>query len=314
MSARILDGKALSRRLQAQLAERVAEFTRRAGRPPGLAVVLVGDDPASAVYVRNKEKSARAVGMASTVERLPADATRERVLATIRRLAADASVDGMLVQLPLPGHLDEREVLEAIPPGKDVDGFHPVNAGKLLLGEDDGIVACTPRGILALVDEAGLDLAGKRAVVVGRSNIVGKPVALLLLRRHATVTVCHSRTRDLAAVCREADLLVASVGRPGLVRGDFVKEGAVVIDVGINRITDPVLAEDLLAGQEKRLARFRQKGHALVGDVHFAEAAARAAAITPVPGGVGPLTVTMLLDNTLLAAERALAGGSAAAR
>jgi len=314
VNARILDGKALSRRLQAELAERVADFVRRAGRPPGLAVVLVGDDPASAVYVRNKEKSAREVGMASTVERLPADATREQVLATVQRLAGDPSVDGMLVQLPLPGHLDEREILEAIPPGKDVDGFHPVNAGKLLLGEDDGIVACTPRGILALVDEAGLDLAGKRAVVVGRSNIVGKPVALLLLRRHATVTVCHSRTRDLAAVCREADLLVASVGRPGLVRGDFVKEGAVVIDVGINRVTDPVLAEDLLAGQEKRLARFRQKGHALVGDVHFTEAAARAAAITPVPGGVGPLTVTMLLDNTLIAAERALAGGSAAAR
>ncbi len=309
MSARILDGKALARRLLDRLAERVADFSRRAGRPPGLAVVLVGDDPASAVYVRNKEKSAREAGFASLVERLPGDATREEVLATVRRLAASPEVDGMLVQLPLPGHLDEREVLEAIPPEKDVDGFHPVNAGKLLLGQEDGIVACTPRGILALVDEAGLDLRGKRAVVVGRSNIVGKPVALLLLARHATVTICHSRTEDLAAVCREADLLVASVGRPGLVRGEFVREGAVVIDVGINRITDPALAEDLLAGQEKRLARFRKKGHALVGDVHFAEAAERAAAITPVPGGVGPLTVTMLLDNTLLAAERHLAAG-----
>ncbi len=309
MSARILDGKALARRLLDRLAERVADFSRRAGRPPGLAVVLVGDDPASAVYVRNKEKSAREAGFASLVERLPGDATREEVLATVRRLAASPEGDGMLVQLPLPGHLDEREVLEAIPPEKDVDGFHPVNAGKLLLGQEDGIVACTPRGILALVDEAGLDLRGKRAVVVGRSNIVGKPVALLLLARHATVTICHSRTEDLAAVCREADLLVASVGRPGLVRGEFVREGAVVIDVGINRITDPALAEDLLAGQEKRLARFRKKGHALVGDVHFAEASERAAAITPVPGGVGPLTVTMLLDNTLLAAERHLAAG-----
>ncbi len=314
MSARILDGRALSRRLQAELAGRVSDFTRRAGRPPGLAVVLVGDDPASGVYVRNKERSARAVGMSSVVERLPATASREGVLEAVRRLADDPAIDGLLVQLPLPGHLDEREVLAAIPPAKDVDGFHPVNAGKLLLGEEDGIVPCTPRGILALVDEAGLDLAGRRAVVVGRSNIVGKPVALLLLRRHATVTLCHSRTRDLAAVCRQADLLVASVGRPGLVRGDFVREGAVVIDVGINRVTDPRLAEDLLAGQEKRLARFREKGRALVGDVHFGEAAARAAAITPVPGGVGPLTVTMLLDNTLLAAERALARGGATPR
>lgn len=310
MTAQILDGKALAARIRERVAAEAAELAETTGRPPGLAVVLVGEDPASTVYVRNKEKAAREAGFHSVVERLDAGASQHQVLDTVGRLAASPEIDGMLVQLPLPDGLDAEAVQRAVPPAMDVDGFHPENAGRLLLGRDDGLVACTPRGVLALIDESGMDLRGREAVVVGRSNIVGKPVSLLLLSRHATLTVCHSRTRDLAEVCRRADVLVASVGAPGIVRGEHVKPGAVVIDVGINRITDPAQAEDLLAGQDKRLARFRKKGHALVGDVHYGEAREHAAAITPVPGGVGPLTVAMLLENTLIAARRRRAGGT----
>lgn len=305
MSARILDGKDLAQRIRARLADEAAQLRARHGVAPGLAVVRVGDDPASAVYVRNKEAAAREAGFAGRVVHLPATVSRADALAAVGALGRDPQVHGLLVQLPLPAQLDAFELQCAVPPGKDVDGFHPENAGLLLLGREDGLVACTPRGVLALLDDAGIPLAGAECVVVGRSSIVGKPVAQLLLARHATVTVCHSRTRDLAAVCRRADVLVVAAGRPGLVRGAHVRPGAVVVDVGINEITDARAAEDLLAGQDERLARFRRNGRALVGDVHFGEAAAVAGAITPVPGGIGPLTVALLLENTLTAARRA---------
>ncbi|MCU0254074.1 MAG: bifunctional 5,10-methylenetetrahydrofolate dehydrogenase/5,10-methenyltetrahydrofolate cyclohydrolase [Acidobacteria bacterium] len=304
MSARILDGNALAKTIRAGVAEQAASFQAAAGRPPGLSVILVGDDPASAVYVGHKEKAAREAGFVSSVVRLPATASQSEVLDLIARMAADRAVDGMLVQLPLPKQVDPLAVQRAIPPGKDVDGFHPVNAGMLLLGQKGGFVPCTPLGVMALLDEAQVPLEGAEAVVVGRSTIVGKPVAQLLLDRHATVTIAHSRTRGLAEVCRRADVLVAAVGVPGLARGSFVKPGAAVIDVGINRITDPALAEDLLAGQPERLEKFRKNGQALVGDVHFGEAARVAGWITPVPGGVGPLTVALLLRNTLEGARR----------
>ncbi len=306
MPARLLDGKDLARRIRERLTGEVAAFRAAHGHAPGLSVVRVGDDPASAVYVRNKEAAARETGMEGRIVHLPADASRAAVFGAIAELASDPRVHGMLVQLPLPAAFDPVEVQAAVPPGKDVDGFHPVNAGKLLLGREDGLVACTPLGVMALLDDAQVPLAGREVVVVGRSNIVGKPVAHLLLARHATVTVCHSRTHDLAAVCRRADVLVAAVGRPGLVRREFIKPGAIVVDVGINEITDPAAARDQLRGQPERLARFAKNGKALVGDVHFGDALEVAGAVTPVPGGVGPLTVALLLQNTLTAARRAV--------
>ncbi len=303
MPARILDGKALAKKIRGEVGAGVTAFEGRHGRRPGLAVVLVGDDPASRVYVGKKETAAHEAGMRSEVVRLAADAARERVLAEILRLGEDPVVDGLLVQLPLPPHLDPVEIQRAVPPSKDVDGLHPANAGRLLLGQPGGLVPCTPRGIMALLEVSGAELRGAEAVVVGRSNIVGKPVSLLLLARHATVTLCHSRTHDLSAVCRRADVLVAATGWPGLIGRDHVKPGAVVIDVGTNRVEDPEVAERVLAGQPGRLDRFRKKGHALVGDVVYGEALESAGAVTPVPGGVGPLTVAMLLDNTLVAAR-----------
>ncbi len=305
MPARLLDGKDLARRIRERLTGEVAAFRAARGYAPGLSVVRVGDDPASAVYVRNKEAAARETGMEGRIVHLPAGASRAAVFGAIEELAGDPRVHGMLVQLPLPASFDPVEVQAAVPPGKDVDGFHPVNAGKLLLGREDGLVACTPLGVMALLDDAHVPLAGREVVVVGRSNIVGKPVAHLLLARHATVTLCHSRTHDLAAVCRRADVLVAAVGRPGLVRREFIKPGATVVDVGINEITDPAAAQDQLRGQPERLARFAKNGKALVGDVHFGDALEVAGAVTPVPGGVGPLTVALLLQNTLTAARRA---------
>jgi len=303
VAATILDGKALAKEIRAEVARGAEEFHRRHGRSPGLSVVLVGDDPASQVYVGKKETAALAAGMHSKVVRLPVDAPRRRLLDEIARLGEDDLIDGLLVQLPLPSHLDPIDVQRAVPPSKDVDGLHPANAGRLLLGQPGGLVPCTPRGVMALLDRAGADLCGAEAVVVGRSNIVGKPVSLLLLARHATVTLCHSRTRELAEVCRRADVLVAATGWPGLIGREHIKPGATVIDVGTNRIDDPALAERVLAGQPGRLARFHKKGSALVGDVIFAEAVEAAGAITPVPGGIGPLTVAMLLDNTLVAAR-----------
>ena len=284
MTARILDGKALAERMNAETATKVAAFRQAHGRAPGLAVVLVGEDPASAVYVRNKGKITLAAGMVSVEHKLPAETSEADLLAMVRRLNDDPLIDGILVQLPLPKQIDADRVIATIDPDKDVDGFHVVNAGRLAAGLE-GFVPCTPVGCLHLIDEARTKLDGVEAVVVGRSNIVGKPVAQLLLQRNATVTIAHSKTRDLAAICRRADVLVAAVGRPNMIRGAWIKPGATVIDVGINRIE--------VDGKSR-----------LVGDVAFDEAVEVAGAITPVPGGVGPMTIACLLRNTLTAAER----------
>jgi len=281
MTARIIDGKASAATLRA----RVAAHVRALPAPPGLAVVLVGEDPASAVYVRNKGAATREVGMRSIEHRLPATTDQPTLLALIARLNADPEIDGILVQLPLPAGIDTQAVIAAIDPAKDVDGFHVVNAGLLSTG-GAALVPCTPRGCLMLLRDSGARLQGAEAVVLGRSNIVGKPVAQLLLAADCTVTIAHSRSTDLPALCRRAEILIAAVGRPGFVRGDWIRPGATVIDVGINRVTGADGA-----------AR-------LVGDVAFAEAAAVAGAITPVPGGVGPMTIACLLDNTLIAAQR----------
>jgi methylenetetrahydrofolate dehydrogenase (NADP+)/methenyltetrahydrofolate cyclohydrolase len=279
----VLDGKALALRVRAGLAERVTEVTSKLGRPPGLGVVLVGEDPASAIYVRNKGKAAEKAGMRSETLRLDASASQAEVIAAVDELNSRSDIDGFLVQLPLPDRLDEDAAVLRVDPAKDADGLHPANVGRLVAGMP-APRPCTPKGIMALIDESGLDLKGKRAVVVGRSTIVGKPIALMLLERHATVTLCHSRTADLPGEVGRADVVVAAVGKPELVRGDWIREGAVVIDVGINRVNDK-----------------------LIGDVEFAAAKERASYITPVPGGVGPLTIAMLLANTVdLAAAKAV--------
>jgi len=285
-----IDGKAVATRLLADVKEGAAAFAAARGRPPGLAVVLVGEDPASQVYVRNKGREAEAAGFRSEQHTLPVTTGEVELLALVGRLNADPGIDGILVQLPLPKGIDTDRVLLAIDPAKDVDGFHPINVGLLGSGAaEKALVPCTPAGSVILIESVlGPSLAGKHAVVVGRSNIVGKPVAQLLLQRDATVTIAHSRTADLPALCRTADILVAAVGRPEMVRGDWVKPGAVVIDVGINRIPAP----------EKGEGKTR-----LVGDVATEEAAVHAAAITPVPGGVGPMTIALLMANTLAAAH-----------
>ena len=275
MSARIIDGKALANKVKQQVKGEVAKLAA-SGIVPGLAVVLVGDDPASQIYVRNKEKSCGELGIKSAVHRLPATTTQAELGALIDRLNADQAVHGILVQLPLPAPLREKEVTDRIKPEKDVDGFHPVNLGRLLRGEA-GIRPCTPAGIMELIKASGVEVKGRECVVVGRSNIVGKPVFHLLLQEHGTVTVCHSRTKDLAAVTRRADILVVAVGKAGLIDGTMVKPGAVVIDVGMNRLD---------SGK-------------VVGDVEFSSVAPVAGAITPVPGGVGPMTIAMLMKNTV---------------
>jgi methylenetetrahydrofolate dehydrogenase (NADP+) / methenyltetrahydrofolate cyclohydrolase len=285
MSATIIDGKAYAQGLRARIADAVSGLSRQ-GVTPGLAVVIVGEDPASQLYVKNKARQTVEVGMRSFEHMLPASTGEAELLALVAGLNADPAVDGILVQLPLPKQIDAQKVIEAIDPAKDVDGFHPINAGRLMTGVP-GLVSCTPLGCLLLAQSVRRDLAGLNAVVVGRSNIVGKPMAQLLIAQSCTVTVAHSRTRDLADVCRGADLLVAAVGRPEMVRGDWVKPGAIVIDVGINRVPNPAAGE----GKTK-----------VVGDVAFAEAAEVASAITPVPGGVGPMTIACLLRNTLEAA------------
>lgn len=285
MSATIIDGKAYAAGLRTRIAEAVAGMTRQ-GVTPGLAVVIVGEDPASQIYVKNKARQTVEVGMRSFEHVLPASTSEAELLGLVAQLNADPAVDGILVQLPLPKQIDAQKVIEAIDPAKDVDGFHPVNAGKLMTGVP-GFVSCTPLGCLLLIQSVRKDIAGLDAVVIGRSNIVGKPMAQLLIGQSCTVTVAHSRTRDLPDVCRQADILVAAVGRPEMVRGDWVKPGAIVIDVGINRVPNPA------AGEGKTR---------VVGDVAYAEAAERASAITPVPGGVGPMTIACLLRNTLQAA------------
>ena len=282
MTARIIDGKAVAAALRAKLARQVATLPFR----PGLAVVLVGDDPASAIYVRAKDRAANAVGIAARTVRLPADTSEEALITHIARLNADPSMDGILVQLPLPPQIASQAVVEAVDPDKDVDGFHPLNIGRLASGYPC-LVPCTPTGVMKLLAEAGVALEGAHALVIGRSTIVGRPMGMLLLAGHATVTVVHTRTRDLAAECRRADIIVAAAGRPQLVRGDWIAPGATLIDVGVNRLPD---------GR-------------LVGDVAFAEAVEIAGAITPVPGGVGPMTIACLLENTVTAALRRRSSG-----
>jgi len=301
----LLDGKATAAAIRSEAAAAAAAIRASAGRPPGLAVVLVGDDPASQIYVGSKTRACEEAGMASFSHRLTADTSAADLFALIDRLNAAPEVDGILVQLPLPSHLPTRELLERLDPAKDVDGFHPVNVGRLWIDEP-GFVPCTPAGIVELLRRYRIPLKGRHAVMVGRSTIVGKPMTALLLREHCTVTVAHSRTHDLAAVCREADLVVAAVGRASLIAADFVREGAVVVDVGMNRVTERALAERLVGGDPARLAAFEKNGSVLVGDVDFPAVAPRAAAITPVPGGVGPLTVAMLMTNTAEAARRRL--------
>jgi methylenetetrahydrofolate dehydrogenase (NADP+)/methenyltetrahydrofolate cyclohydrolase len=293
MPAQIIDGKAVAEEIRKSVAGGVAELKRIHGVVPGLAVVLVGEDPASQVYVRNKGRETTAAGMRSIEHKLSATTREDELLELIGTLNRADDVHGILVQLPLPKHIDPRKVIEAIDPAKDVDGFHPVNVGRLAIGEDS-LVPCTPAGSLILAKRAMPKLAGCNAVVIGRSTIVGRPMLQLLLREDCTVTVAHSRTRDLPDVVRRADLVVAAVGRPEMVLGDWIKPGAVVIDVGINRITGP-------DGKPK-----------LVGDVHFASAAAVAGAITPVPGGVGPMTIACLLSNTLQAARTLVDAGPTA--
>ncbi len=280
MKAQIIDGKAVAARLRESLRERITRLTEK-GNPPGLAVILVGDDPASRVYVNSKRKTCAALGIYSEEHALPGDIPEQALLELIDRLNADPKIHGILLQLPLPAHLDADKMLERIDPAKDVDGFHPVNVGKMVIGLES-FLPCTPAGVMELIKETGISISGKECVVVGRSNIVGKPQAILLLREHGTVTVCHSRTANLQEVCRRADILVAAVGKAEMITADYVKPGAVVIDVGINRTADGKL----------------------VGDVHFASVAEVAGWITPVPGGVGPMTIAKLMENTVISAER----------
>jgi methylenetetrahydrofolate dehydrogenase (NADP+) / methenyltetrahydrofolate cyclohydrolase len=304
MTARLLDGQALAATIQQGLVPDVDAFRRAHGRPPALGILLVGNDPASEVYVRNKVRSGRDAGLLVDMQRLPDSATLVETLAAVRAWNANDCIDGILVQSPLPaamGHDAEQQVIDAIAPAKDVDGFGVASVGMLVQNRPT-LVACTPSGVIELLDHEGLDIRGRHAVVIGRSDIVGKPMALLLLHRDATVTICHSRTRNLAEECRRADILVAAVGRPGLVRADFVKPGATVIDVGINRVDDPAIAASLFADGHPRLEVFRKKGAVLVGDVH-PEVEQIAGALTPVPGGVGPLTIAMLMKNTVKAAQ-----------
>ena len=287
MTAEVIDGKAFAAQLREHVGVQAAKFEQQAGRKAGLAVGLVGEDPASQVYVRSKHKATVAANMESFEHRLPADTSNADLLALVERLNTDSAVDGILVQLPLPGHLDEQAVIAAISPDKDVDGFHVINAGRLAVGQT-GFVPCTPLGCMMLLADRLGDLSGLEAVVIGRSNIVGKPMAQLLLDANATVTIAHSRTKDLPGVVRRADIVVAAVGRPEMVKGDWLKDGATIIDVGINRLP-PEPGSD--------------KGR-LVGDVDYAAAQNVASAITPVPGGVGPMTIAVLLRNTLVAAHR----------
>ncbi len=291
MSAQIIDGKAIAATIRQEIAEEVAQMKAQYGRVPGLAAVLVGDRKDSQTYVRMKKKACAEVGIQSFGYELPADISQEKLLKVVQELNANPDVHGILVQLPLPDHIDDETILGAIDIEKDVDGFHPLNIGRLSMKRRDPLfVPCTPRGCIELLDRTGIEIEGKRAVVLGRSNIVGLPVAMLLLHRNATLTICHSRTKNLPDVVREADILIAAVGRAEMVKGDWIKPGAAVIDVGVNAVDDPT----------------KKKGYRLVGDVDFAEAKEVAGYITPVPGGVGPMTIAMLLRNTLDSAKREL--------
>jgi len=302
MTARPMDGKAIGAAIRSEVAAGAAALKEKVLRSPGLAAVLIGENPASKVYVSSKVKSCAEAGLFSEKVERPATATTEEVLQIVRDLNGREDIDGILVQLPLPKQVDEGLVLRAIDPSKDVDGFHPVSMGNLVL-DQGGFEPCTPAGIMQLLKRCGVELKGKRAVVVGRSHIVGKPMALMLLREHATVTICHSRTVDLPGVCREADILVAALGKAAFITHDFIKPGAVVVDVGINRITDPAEAERLFGGDPDRMRQVLEKGSTLVGDVLPTAMWEKASLYTPVPGGVGPLTIAMLLSNTLKSAR-----------
>jgi methylenetetrahydrofolate dehydrogenase (NADP+)/methenyltetrahydrofolate cyclohydrolase len=310
VAARILNGTETGRQIQDELRQEIEEL-RQAGVTPGLAAVLVGDNPASHIYVRNKIRACEALGLHSERLAPPASITTEELTAEIESLNRRPEIDGILVQLPLPPQVEAQRVLQAVDPAKDVDGFHPVNVGALVANRP-GLRPCTPAGVMELLRRSGIELKGAHAVVIGRSDIVGKPLALLLLHQHATVTICHSRTRDLPGVARTADLLVAAMGRAAYVTPDFVRPGATVIDVGINRIEDAATAERLFARHPARLEEFRKKGSALVGDVH-PDVAEVAGALTPVPGGVGPLTIAMLMANTVQAARQRRGAGVRAA-
>lgn len=299
---KILEGKTLASDLRAGVAAAVREMEQAGLRPPGLAAVLVGENPASQVYVGSKIRACGESGIASRTVRLPAETREDELAGIVEDLNRDEAVDGILVQLPLPRQIHERRILERVSPDKDVDGFHSVNVGRLWLDEP-GFAPATPSGVIELLKRNDIPLSGRRAVIVGRSAIVGKPMAALLLRENCTVTVCHSRTADLAAVCREADVLVAAIGRAGMIGPEHVKEGAVVVDVGINRVTDPAELERLFPGDEERRRQFEARGSVITGDVDFHRVAPKASAITPVPGGVGLLTVAMLLVNTLHSAR-----------
>jgi methylenetetrahydrofolate dehydrogenase (NADP+)/methenyltetrahydrofolate cyclohydrolase len=285
VTARLIDGKALAQQVRERLAKETADLLARTGIRPGLATILVGDDPASHLYVKNKQKACDAVGIYIDDHKLPSSTTQAELLALIEKKNADPKIHGILVQLPLPKHIDSKTILEAVSPSKDADGFHPYNFGRLVEGHPV-FEACTPKGVIKMIESTGVAIEGKRAVVVGRSNIVGKPVALMLLQRNATVTICHSKTRDLPAVCREAELLLVAIGKAKFVTADMVREGAVVIDVGTNRLADGKV----------------------VGDVDFEAVSQKAGWISPVPGGVGPMTIAMLLENTVESAKR-MAGG-----
>lgn len=301
-ATKLLDGRSAAAEIRAEVAAGVRELTGAGLRPPGLAAVLVGGDPASQVYVGTKVKACAEAGITSRPLLLPAATTESELLAVLDGLNQDDEIDGILVQLPLPSQIAERSVISRIWPEKDVDGFHPVSVGRLWLDEP-GFAPATPAGILEMLKRSGIPLSGKRAAIVGRSAIVGKPMAALLLREHCTVTICHSRTADLPAVTREADILVAAIGRPAFLGPEHVREGAVVVDVGINRLRERADVERLFPGDEERLRQLETRGSTIVGDVDFVRVAPLASAITPVPGGVGPLTVAMLLANTLTAAR-----------
>jgi methylenetetrahydrofolate dehydrogenase (NADP+)/methenyltetrahydrofolate cyclohydrolase len=305
MAAKILGGKETADAIKAEIREDIANLAEVHSIIPCLAVVRVGDDPASAVYVGNKVKTSEELGLASIHHHLPAAVEHSDLLELVRTLNERDDVDGILVQLPLPSQIEESEILEAIDPEKDVDGFHPVNVGRLSQGRES-LVPCTPAGVIEMLKRSDILIAGSHAVIVGRSNIVGKPMAMLLLRENATVTICHSRTRDLALITSQADILITAIGRPGFVRGEHIKVGATIIDVGMNKISDAGAVRELFGGGEidKRLNAIEKRGFTLVGDVNPKEAAEKAGAYTPVPGGVGLLTIAMLMRNTVEAAKR----------
>ncbi len=304
MTARILSGKTISEAIKTEVAAEVRALEGEYGLRPCLAAVRVGDDPASAVYVKNKVLFAGKVGIISEHHHLPADTSQEELLQLIRELNGNNDVDGILVQLPLPKHIDERAVIEAVDPAKDVDGFHPVNVGKLSLGYPS-LVPCTPSGIIEILKRSDIEIAGKHAVIVGRSNIVGKPMSMLLLQENATVTICHSQTANLAEITLQADILVAAIGKTAFISGEHIRDGATVIDVGINKVSDENLVRQFFPGEEldRRLESMERPGFVLVGDVNPKDAMEKAANFTPVPGGVGLLTVAMLMKNTVAAAK-----------